>query len=209
MLDEFGYASLCDYGMSKILKEGELTNSFCGSPEYLSPEMIIGNGHNAGTDWWSLGILLYEMLFSIPPFYQKNQNMMYQAILYANLKYPKTSDITDECRDFLERLLDKRKDLRLGAKGGLEEVKAHPWLKGTDWEAIMRKQVKPPFIPPTTGKSWVANFDPAYTSKNPNNTKESYDSELIQEFNDLFKDFSFVKSYQCQKVTSCPAKITE
>ena len=81
MLDEFGYISLTDYGLAKFIKKGDLTNSFCGSPEYLSPEMIIGNGHNQATDWWSLGILIYEMLFGTTPFYNNNLIKLQNSII--------------------------------------------------------------------------------------------------------------------------------
>ena len=83
LMDEKGYVSLADYGLGKFLKKGQTTNSFCGTPEYLSPEVIIGSGHNATNDWWTLGILIYEMLYGIPPFYSrsKNQDHLFKIII--------------------------------------------------------------------------------------------------------------------------------
>jgi serum/glucocorticoid-regulated kinase 2 len=74
LMDCDGYVSLTDYGLGKFLKKGQTTNSFCGTPEYLSPEVIIGTGHDTTNDWWTLGILTYEMIFGIPPFYSKTHN---------------------------------------------------------------------------------------------------------------------------------------
>ncbi len=81
LMDAKGYVSLTDYGMSKFVMSKETTNSFCGTKEYLSPEMIIGSGHNSGNDWWGLGILIYELVFGVPPFYHTNQNFMYKMIV--------------------------------------------------------------------------------------------------------------------------------
>ena len=80
-MDKLGYVSLTDYGMSKFIKKGETTNSFCGTKEYLSPEMIIGTGHDAANDWWGVGILTYEIIFGVPPFLHKNSNFMYKMIV--------------------------------------------------------------------------------------------------------------------------------
>lgn len=71
-MDEFGHICLTDFGMAKIIRKNELAMSFCGTPEYLSPEIITGVGHSKSCDWWALGILTFEMLFSLPPFYTKN-----------------------------------------------------------------------------------------------------------------------------------------
>jgi len=89
LMDEDGYLKLADFGMAKHLKEGEKTMSFCGTPEYLAPEVITGEGHNRIVDWWSFGILIYEMLFGLPPFYNENVDRMYELIKLAELRFPK------------------------------------------------------------------------------------------------------------------------
>ena len=80
LLEKDGYLKLIDFGMAKILKGDEKTNSFCGTPEYLAPEIITGEGHNRMADWWSYGTLVYEMLFGIPPFFNENVETMYELI---------------------------------------------------------------------------------------------------------------------------------
>ena len=137
LLDEFGYISITDYGLAKFIKKGDLTNSFCGSPEYLSPEMIIGNGHNQATDWWSLGILIYEMLFGITPFYDDNLKELQEKIINNEIKYMEESKVSDEAIDFIEKLLLKDKRERLGSIGDIQEIKQHPWVSDEDWDEIL------------------------------------------------------------------------
>lgn len=116
-----GYLFVADFGLAKIIRKGEMTNSFCGTAEYLAPEMLIGNGHDYTVDWWALGILIYEMIVGIPPFFHRNRNKMYHFIKESKVNFPDAERhkiyLSDECRDIILRLLDKNKKTRLGAKG--------------------------------------------------------------------------------------------
>lgn len=80
LLDQTGYIKIIDFGLAKILKEGEMSDTFCGTPEYLAPEMIQQSGHDKGVDWWALGIIIYEMLIGVTPFFNKNREMLLMKI---------------------------------------------------------------------------------------------------------------------------------
>lgn len=98
LLDYSGHIALCDFGLCKLnMKEGNKTNTFCGTPEYLAPEVLIGKGYTKSVDWWTLGILLYEMIGGLPPFYDENTNVMYNKILNEPLKFHDffSADVTD------------------------------------------------------------------------------------------------------------------
>lgn len=101
LMDEMGYLRLADFGMAKRLKDNEKATSFCGTPEYLAPEIITGIGHDYSADWWSFGILLYEMLCGLPPFYYHNIEKMYDQIKNAKLKFPQKIKLSDEAQDIL------------------------------------------------------------------------------------------------------------
>ena len=88
LLDSEGHIRITDFGLSKELQPDELTHTFCGTPEYLAPEVLKAQGHGTAVDWWSLGTLIYEMLTGLPPFYSQNVNIMYQKILNGELRYP-------------------------------------------------------------------------------------------------------------------------
>lgn len=89
MIDYNGHIALCDFGLCKLnMTENERTNTFCGTPEYLAPELLLGQGYTKTVDWWTLGVLLYEMMTGLPPFYDENTNEMYRKILQDELRFP-------------------------------------------------------------------------------------------------------------------------
>lgn len=171
LLDLDGHLRLTDFGLSKEAVSGAGavggTKTFCGTPEYLAPEILENKGHGKAVDWWSLGTLIYEMLTGLPPFYDQNMQRMYDKILNAPLRFP--SFMSAEAKDLLTGLLTRKVGDRLGSgPTDAEEIKSHPFFKGIDWEAVMSKEVVPEFKPPNRlGSIDTSNFDIEFTGEKP------------------------------------------
>ena len=165
LIDENGYLKIADFGLSKKIENNELTYSFCGTPEYLAPEVINEEGHDKNVDWWSLGIILYEMLFGIPPFYLKDLNKLYDLIKSGEPNFPKQYPISKEAKDLIKKLLVKDVKKRFGYNKGLEEIKNHPFFNGVDFDAILNKKVKAPYIPQISGNTDVQHFSTTFTNE--------------------------------------------
>ncbi len=101
LLDEKGYAKITDFGLAKFISKDEQALTFCGTPEYLAPEVILSKGHNRPADWWTLGILLYEMLYGIPPFYSNSVNNMYRKIIKEQVQFKYKVKVSNEAKDFI------------------------------------------------------------------------------------------------------------
>ena len=141
LLDHEGNIVLTDFGLAKIIVE---TNSFCGTPDYIPPEIILNKKYTRSVDWWQLGILIYELLTGHTPFFHHNVDKMFQFILEKPLK--KNPYLSETVFDLISKLLIKDPLLRLGhSSKDAEEIKSHPFFKDVDWGKIKRKEIKPPF----------------------------------------------------------------
>lgn len=142
VLDSDGHVVLTDFGLAKTGCKDATTYTFCGTPEYMAPELVAKQGHTSAVDWWSLGIFLYEMVVGIPPFYTQNVSQMYQLILNKPLECPKfvTRPLETVMRKFLER--DPKQRLC-----DIELVKAEEFFAGMNWGMLERREVTPEFIP--------------------------------------------------------------
>lgn len=160
LLDSEGHICITDFGLSKQIESSEGTHTFCGTPEYLAPEVLKGQGHGTPVDWWSLGTLLFEMLTGLPPFYAQNVNVMYTKILSGELKFP--AYISENAKSLLEGLLIRDPEKRLGTNGGTE-VKNHPWFGDIDWDKLVRKEIDPPFKPKVKSVDDTSQIDPTFT----------------------------------------------
>ncbi|PYI10248.1 serine/threonine-protein kinase gad8 [Aspergillus sclerotiicarbonarius CBS 121057] len=167
LLDYTGHIALCDFGLCKLdMKDEDRTNTFCGTPEYLAPELLLGNGYTKTVDWWTLGVLLYEMLTGLPPFYDENTNDMYRKILQEPLTFPSTDIVPPAARDLLTRLLDRDPQRRLGANGAAE-IKSHHFFANIDWRKLLQRKYEPSFRPNVMGARDITNFDREFTSEAP------------------------------------------
>lgn len=166
VLDMDGYVRLTDFGLAKSNVSEANAKTFCGTPEYLAPEFLVGSPHGRAVDWWSLGIMLYEMLCGIPPFYSENQNEMYEKILSAPLDFPEEVTVSEEGKNLLARLLDRDPDTRMQ---DVESFTAHPFFSDIDFDALYQRKLPAPFQPnPDT----LQNFDKELTSQPPPNLGE-------------------------------------
>ncbi|KAJ9458537.1 RAC family serine/threonine-protein kinase-like protein [Diplonema papillatum] len=160
VLDGEGHVMLTDFGLAKTNAKGT-TYTFCGTPEYMAPELVMKQGHTQAVDWWSLGIFLYEMVVGIPPFYTQNVSQMYQLILNKPLEFP--SSVSAHLRDVLTKLLDRDPKQRLC---DVDTLKAHPFFKDVDFEALYRRELKPEFVPSIhQGESDTKYFDTEFTQQ--------------------------------------------
>ncbi|KAI9466917.1 kinase-like protein [Lactarius psammicola] len=165
LLDATGHVALCDFGLSKPdLGADELTNTFCGTTEYLAPEVLLDeHGYSKLVDFWSLGVLLFEMCCGWSPFYAEDTQQMYKNICFGKIRFPR-GVINEDGKQFVKGLLNRNPKHRLGAQRDAAELKEHPFFKTIDWDALARKQVTPPFKPVVESDESTANFDPEFTS---------------------------------------------
>mmetsp|Transcript_19555 Transcript_19555/g.24683 ORF Transcript_19555/g.24683 Transcript_19555/m.24683 type:complete len:527 (-) Transcript_19555:19-1599(-) len=179
LLDEFGHIKLTDFGFAKHITDKTWT--MCGTPEYIAPEIIQGKGHGKGVDWWSLGILIFEMLVGHPPFQGDDNCSVFEKILSG--KYVMPRNFEPLAADFISKLLVVDITYRLGCmRGGAAAVKAHPWFAGIDWNALYNKQHFGPLRPKVITPSDTSNFfaESVYPEVSPG----SYSGDQ-----DIFKDF--------------------
>ncbi|KAJ3055393.1 AGC protein kinase Gad8 [Rhizophlyctis rosea] len=188
LLDYTGHIALCDFGLCKLnMKEGNKTNTFCGTPEYLAPELLIGQGYTKVVDWWTIGILLYEMLCGLPPFYDENTNEMYKKILTDELKFE--NDVSSVAKDLLRQLLNRDANARLGANGA-DEIKRHPFFADINWGRLMARKYAPPFRPNVSSATDTSNFDEEFTSEMPTDSL-SDSSALSESVQQQFAGFTY------------------
>eukprot|EP00123_Amoebidium_parasiticum_P013653 comp22077_c0_seq1/m.32171 comp22077_c0_seq1/g.32171 ORF comp22077_c0_seq1/g.32171 comp22077_c0_seq1/m.32171 type:complete len:524 (-) comp22077_c0_seq1:916-2487(-) len=191
LVDYTGYIALTDFGLCKEdMGYGQRTNTFCGTPEYMAPEVLKQRGYGKAVDWWCIGVLLYEMLSGLPPFYDENTDQMYQKILFSELSFPE--DMDPVSRSIIGQLLEKDPEKRLGSsKNGTDEIKAHPFFRPINWANLLAKRVVAPWRPPLTHQLDTAFFDSEFTSMAPQDSVVA-DTPLSQTQQTQFQGFTYV-----------------
>lgn len=167
LLDEDGYVKLCDFSACVAFQGVNKERSFAGSPEYASPEMFSREGHNVMTDWWSLGVVLYEMLCGSPAFYNRDQKRMYELCNISEVKFPEKIVVNGEerplriseyAKDLIKKLLETDPGKRIG-KSGITDFRKHPFFSSINFELIGSKKAKAPFKPQVKMDYIEKNFD--------------------------------------------------
>ncbi|XP_030641248.1 serine/threonine-protein kinase Sgk2b [Chanos chanos] len=162
LLDSAGHVLLTDFGLCKEGVVGDATiRTFCGTPEYLAPEVLQQREYDRTVDWWGLGAVLHEMLYGLPAFFSPDRAEMFKNIMSQPLVL--RPGVSAAARDLLKRLLHKDRTKRLGAKHDLAELKCHSFFSSIQWEELVAKRILPPFIPSLSGPTDLANFDPEFT----------------------------------------------
>jgi len=195
LLDSEGHVKITDFGLCKEnVPDNVSAHSFCGTPEYLAPEILRKVGHGKAADWWTLGALIYEMLCGVPPFYSRSRDALFDKILRQKIRFP--NYFSRESIDIIKQLMQRNPKYRLGSRNGAKEVQVHIFFSSIDWDALYRRDVEPPFRPRLSkdkhGVEGGANFDPEFTGMpihSPETSKRKYAP---------FEEFTFNKDTVAQ-----------
>lgn len=165
LLDARGHVRLTDFGLSKegVTAHHKGAHSFCGTPEYLAPEILARRGHGRAVDWWSLGALLYEMLTGLPPFYSRDREQLFEGIKHGQLTYP--AYLSHHAKRLLRSLLKREPSDRLGSGASdADEIKAHAFFASIDFDGLLDGSIAPPWTPHVVGSLDTSQFDREFTS---------------------------------------------
>ena len=188
LITKGGSLKLVDFGFSKVVEDKTWT--LCGTPEYIAPEVLLSKGHGRGVDYWSFGILLFEMLAGYPPFWDKDPFAIYDKILQGSISYPRHFDM--KVKALLGNLINSDITSRFGCmKNGSMDVKMDPWYQSINWDAVYNLRIdNPPYTPKVENEGDTSNFD-AYPDPVENVSVELSDKDAA-----LFKTF-----YDMRKVS--------
>jgi len=193
ILNDDGYILMTDFGISKEglnTKDAKAT-TFCGTPEYLAPEILAGNGYTKAVDWWALGILIFEMLHGNPPFYSQNIQTMYSRIAAEEVKFPDKPVFDEHTKSLIKAFLERDPSKRLV---DVTLIKAHPYFQTIDWEKLNQKELKPPYVPQVKDKSDISMVDPMFTRESARLTVNA--KTISDENQKKFQDFTYVQQQQ-------------
>jgi len=186
LLSSDGHIKLADFGLAKQLNNGiQQATSLCGTPEYLPPEILDHKGYGYAVDWWNLGMVLYEMLTGLPPWYTTDQTKLFERIRKAKLTFP--SWVSSQAGDIIRKFLHRVPDQRLGGVRDVDEVKEHIFFSSIDWEMLYRKEIEPGYMPCAVNNNKdVSNFSKEFT-----NMAISIDEHKSFRDQNIFENFTF------------------
>lgn len=191
LLDAQGHVKLTDFGLCKeSIQDGAMTHTFCGTIEYMAPEILTRTGHAKAVDWWSLGALMYDMLTGAPPYTAENRKKTIEKILRCRLNLPPY--LTPDARDMLRKLLRRNVLQRLGSgPGDARDIKSHPFFKNIVWEDVLARRNEPPIRPQLLNDEDVSQFDTKFTKQTPIDSPDD-GSMLSDSVNQVFVGFTYV-----------------
>ncbi|XP_042575401.1 serine/threonine-protein kinase N1b isoform X3 [Cyprinus carpio] len=195
LLDTEGYVKIADFGLCKEgMGHGDRTSTFCGTPEFLAPEILTDTSYTRAVDWWGLGVLIYEMLVGESPFPGDDEEEVFDSIVNDEVRYPRF--LSTEAIGIMRRLLRRNPERRLGSsERDAEDIKKQPFFRNIDWDALLQRRVPPPFVPAVKGKEDVSNFDAEFTNEAPTLTPPRERRTLSRKDQDYFRDFDYVSDF--------------
>ncbi|XP_036874712.2 serine/threonine-protein kinase N1 isoform X2 [Manis javanica] len=192
LLDTEGYVKIADFGLCKEgMGYGDRTSTFCGTPEFLAPEVLTDTSYTRAVDWWGLGVLLYEMLVGESPFPGDDEEEVFDSIVNDEVRYPRF--LSAEAIGIMRRLLRRNPERRLGStERDAEDVKKQPFFRTLIWDALLARRLPPPFVPTLSGRTDVSNFDEEFTGEAPTLSPPRDARLLTATEQAAFRDFDFV-----------------
>ncbi|XP_033222916.1 serine/threonine-protein kinase N isoform X2 [Belonocnema kinseyi] len=195
LLDTEGYVKIADFGLCKEgMGYGDRTGTFCGTPEFLAPEVLTETSYTRAVDWWGLGVLIFEMLVGESPFPGDDEEEVFDSIVNDEVRYPRFLSL--EAIAIMRRLLRKNPDRRLGSsERDAEDVKKQAFFRHIAWDDLLLRRVKPPFVPVIHSVEDVSNFDEEFTSEKPQLTPPKDPRPLSDLEQVFFRDFTYMADW--------------
>uniref|UniRef100_A0A0A9WJM8 protein kinase C n=1 Tax=Lygus hesperus TaxID=30085 RepID=A0A0A9WJM8_LYGHE len=195
LLDTEGYVKIADFGLCKEgMGFGDRTGTFCGTPEFLAPEVLTETSYTRAVDWWGLGVLIFEMLVGESPFPGDDEEEVFDSIVNDEVRYPRF--LTLEAIAIMRRLLRKNPERRLGSsEKDADDVKKQAFFRSINWDELLMRRVRPPFVPTVSSTEDVSNFDEEFTSEQPALTPPKDPRILSSDEQELFRDFTYMADW--------------